>query len=198
MGGVSGWSALHTRGCRGAAPGAGPLGGCVSYLFLLRRKPGKPLSLSLSVKPTAHPGLAAASPPTRIASPVNLSFVCVMSYISSFLPWPPPFLPTLLCSHPGQLRAFLLLSGCPSRQPCVSKLCPPASCPLPPSLLVLPASCRFPLSGFFTPVFHSLFSSPARAFLVAQMVKNLPAMQETRVPAPGQEDPLEKGMANHS
>ena len=30
------------------------------------------------------------------------------------------------------------------------------------------------------------------------MVKNLPAMQETRVRFPGQEDPLEKGMAIHS
>ena len=34
--------------------------------------------------------------------------------------------------------------------------------------------------------------------LVAQMVKNLPAMQETRVPTLGQEDPLEKGMATAS
>ena len=34
--------------------------------------------------------------------------------------------------------------------------------------------------------------------LVAQMVKNLPAMQETRVLSLSQEDPLEKGMANHS
>ena len=33
---------------------------------------------------------------------------------------------------------------------------------------------------------------------VAQLVKNLPAMQETRVPSLGQEDPLEKGMATHS
>ena len=31
--------------------------------------------------------------------------------------------------------------------------------------------------------------------LLAQMVKNVPAMQETRVPSLGQEDPLEKGMA---
>ena len=31
--------------------------------------------------------------------------------------------------------------------------------------------------------------------LVAQMVKNLPAMQETQIPTLGQEDPLEKGMA---
>ena len=30
------------------------------------------------------------------------------------------------------------------------------------------------------------------------MVKNLPAMQETRVQSLGWEDPLEKGMANHS
>ena len=36
------------------------------------------------------------------------------------------------------------------------------------------------------------------AFLVAHMVKNLPAMQETRVQSLGQEDPLEKGMATHS
>ena len=34
--------------------------------------------------------------------------------------------------------------------------------------------------------------------LVAQMVKNLPAMQETWVRSLGQEDPLEKGMATHS
>ena len=38
----------------------------------------------------------------------------------------------------------------------------------------------------------------AGAFLVAQLVKNLPAMQETRVRSPGQEDPLEKEMATHS
>ena len=36
------------------------------------------------------------------------------------------------------------------------------------------------------------------ASLVAQMVKNLPAMQETQVQFLGQEDPLEKGMATHS
>ena len=33
------------------------------------------------------------------------------------------------------------------------------------------------------------------ASLVAQMVKNLPAMQETHVQSPDQEDPLEKEMA---
>ena len=34
--------------------------------------------------------------------------------------------------------------------------------------------------------------------LVAQMVKNLPAVRETWVLSLGQEDPLEKGMAAHS
>ena len=33
---------------------------------------------------------------------------------------------------------------------------------------------------------------------MAQAVKNLPAMQETWVQFPGQEDPLEKGIATHS
>ena len=33
---------------------------------------------------------------------------------------------------------------------------------------------------------------------MAQMVKNLPAMQETPVRSQSQEDPLEKGMASHS
>ena len=37
-----------------------------------------------------------------------------------------------------------------------------------------------------------------RASQVAQTVKNQPAMQETGIQSPGQEDPLEKGMATHS
>jgi len=36
------------------------------------------------------------------------------------------------------------------------------------------------------------------ASLVAQIVKNLPAMQETWVQPLGWEDPMEKGMAIHS
>ena len=36
------------------------------------------------------------------------------------------------------------------------------------------------------------------AFLVAQTVKNLPAVQETWVQSLGREDPPEKGMATHS
>ena len=34
--------------------------------------------------------------------------------------------------------------------------------------------------------------------LVAQLVKNLPAIQETWIRSLGWEDPLEKGMATHS
>ena len=35
-------------------------------------------------------------------------------------------------------------------------------------------------------------------FLVAQLVKNLPAMRKTWVPSLGWEDPLEKGRGTHS
>ena len=42
------------------------------------------------------------------------------------------------------------------------------------------------------------FLHPLPVSLVAQMVKNLPAMRETWVQSPGQEDPLEKEIATHS
>ena len=35
------------------------------------------------------------------------------------------------------------------------------------------------------------------ASLVAQMIKNLPTIQETQVPSVGREDTLEKGLATH-
>ena len=40
--------------------------------------------------------------------------------------------------------------------------------------------------------------SPRRASLVAQTVKRLPAVRETRVQSLGWEDPLEKEIATHS
>ena len=43
-----------------------------------------------------------------------------------------------------------------------------------------------------------VFSRFMGASFVAQLVKNLPAVQETWVPSLGWEDPLEKGMATHS
>ena len=41
-------------------------------------------------------------------------------------------------------------------------------------------------------------SAPRGDSLIAQLVKNLPAMQETLVWSLGLEDPLEKGKATHS
>ena len=58
-------------------------------------------------------------------------------------------------------------------------------CPLATSVHIPPAHKRH------TP-------HPSRASLVAQMVKNLCAMQETQVHSLGAEDPLEKGMTAHS
>ena len=46
--------------------------------------------------------------------------------------------------------------------------------------------------------FRGYLRLPPRASLVVQLVKKLPAMQETWVRSLGQEDPLEKGMATHS
>ena len=47
-------------------------------------------------------------------------------------------------------------------------------------------------------IFHVRFRYWAGASLVAQMVKNLPALWETHIWSLGQEDLLEKGMATHS
>ena len=44
----------------------------------------------------------------------------------------------------------------------------------------------------------ALVASQLKASLVAQRIKRLPAMQETRVRSLGSEDPLEKEMATHS
>ena len=46
--------------------------------------------------------------------------------------------------------------------------------------------------------FFKGFPGGSGASLVVQMVKNLPAMQETWVRSMGWEDPLEEGMATHS
>ena len=59
-----------------------------------------------------------------------------------------------------------------------------------PSLI--PASGRYPGEGIGYPLQYSWAS------LVAQLVKNLPAVWETWVRSLGWEDPLEKGTATHS
>ena len=48
------------------------------------------------------------------------------------------------------------------------------------------------MGGYYNTIL-SIFSSIHWVSLVAQLVKNLPAMQETLVQFLGQEDPLEKG-----
>ena len=59
-----------------------------------------------------------------------------------------------------------------------------------PSLI--PVSGRLPGDGIGSPLQYSLAS------LVAQLVKNLPVMWESRVRSLGWEDPLEKGKAIHT
>ena len=56
----------------------------------------------------------------------------------------------------------------------------------------------FQISGFVHLLDYMVVLPYHRISLVAQLVKNLPAMQETWVRSLGQEDPLEKGMASHS
>ena len=57
---------------------------------------------------------------------------------------------------------------------------------------MIPGSQRFPGEAIGYPLKYSL------VFLVAQTVKNLPAMWETWVRSLGWEDPLEKGMITQS
>ena len=52
-----------------------------------------------------------------------------------------------------------------------------------------------PLFSYFSSWINS-YELPV--LLMVQMVKNLPAMEETGVRSLGQEDPLEKGTATHS
>ena len=62
---------------------------------------------------------------------------------------------------------------------------------------------RLPAPEFLPGEFHGLsslvgYSLPTIVLLVAQMIKNLPAMQEAQVASLDQEDLLEKGMATYS
>ena len=66
----------------------------------------------------------------------------------------------------------------------------PSAMPETPSLI--PGSGRYPGGGIGYPLQYSWAS------LVVQLVKNLPAVQETWVRFLGWEDPLEKEMATHS
>ena len=66
-----------------------------------------------------------------------------------------------------------------------------------PALGVLFGS-RVPFSFSLFFFFLKALLTDRGASLVAQMVKNPPAMQETWVRSLGRDDPLEEGMATHS
>ena len=90
---------------------------------------------------------------------------------------------TLLVMISDTLHMFVWISHHPNLFPYLIQLCskPPPLC----------CYCKY---------IHAICSWPNNSWasLVAQTVKNLPAIQETQVQSLGQEDPLEKGMANHS
>ena len=52
--------------------------------------------------------------------------------------------------------------------------------------------------GSLKPLMNNSYRLICLSLFVAQSVKNLPAVQETRVGSLGWEDPLEKEMATHS
>ena len=73
---------------------------------------------------------------------------------------------------------------------------PPSPCPRP-LIYAKPGPFAYPGRAAPSPVtLQSLLTQPSS--LVAQLVKNLPAMWETWVQSLGWEDPLEKGTATHS
>ena len=98
----------------------------------------------------------------------------------------------------GVGRARLPLKAPGENPSCLFQLLVVASSPWCPwlvstSLQSLPFSSVCVSTSLF---FKKLFI--CWASLVAQMVKNLPSMQETLVQSLGLEDPLEEGMATHS
>ena len=67
------------------------------------------------------------------------------------------------------------------------------------SLTIFPLSFTMLLLSLLTTSLNiGTMGAALGTFLVAQTVKNLSAMQDTRVQSLGREDPLEKGMATHS
>ena len=61
-----------------------------------------------------------------------------------------------------------------------------------------PWGCKEPDTSYLLDLAHISGDMEGRNCYLAQMIKNLPAMQETRVQSLGQEDPLEKEVATHS
>ena len=74
----------------------------------------------------------------------------------------------------------------------------PLSCGDRPTPIPTPDLFLGLLNIHFLLIYFFLSFQSFRPSLVAQMVKNLPAMQEAQVRSLGWKDPLEKGMATHS
>ena len=55
---------------------------------------------------------------------------------------------------------------------------------------------KLDIERMYLNIMKAIYEKPLS--LVPQILKNLPAMQETQIQCLGQEDPLEKGMATHS
>ena len=64
--------------------------------------------------------------------------------------------------------------------------------------LIIRVFSNFPLISSFTCWLDCVAELLHRASLIAQLVKNSPAMQETLVRSLNREDPLDQGMATHS
>ena len=116
-------------------------------------------------------------------------------------PSPLNVLASFLCLNPGKLPCFLFFLPHFSPTADVSLL-PFSSSPLLATCSSLSSICRSSLPDRFITflvfqcnllLFYSLWAS-----LVAQLAKNLPAAQETRVRSLGWKDSLEKEMATHS
>ena len=95
---------------------------------------------------------------------------------------------------------YMTLRNCPTSMD--TEVAPSSALPLGYLELPFAATCLWTLPMTSTPALeldlNSLGSCGCWASLVAQTVKNLPAVQETWVPSVGWEDPLEQGMATHS
>ena len=98
--------------------------------------------------------------------------------------------PTHVC-HAGCIRLFPQVPPRPLLPMTRSQL----TCPFPWILVFL---CAVPNTRLTLSPHHLLCFIVLRAPLIAQLVKNLPAMQEAWVPSLGWEDPLEKEKATQS
>ena len=117
-------------------------------------------------------------------------------------------LPTLVCHHPSSVHHlfFFFLTFFKSQFPgcciCHSMHCSREKMKVLWSQHFAKISSRFPIACQVRHiVFISIFYAKLHIVwvsLMAQMVKNLPAMRETLVRSLGWEDPLEKGMATQS